>query len=139
MTLEGITIEKCQSLWPELVQIESKYHSQLETDKRYQGYLRRQQADIDAMRKDENVLIPEEIDFAKIGGLSAESQDLLTRYQPETLGQASRIPGLTPAALVAVLRHLRAWADESDESDEKQDKVTSSATSSARSSTTVSS
>ena len=124
LTLEGITIEKCQALWPELAQIESKYHSQLETDKRYQGYLRRQQADIDAMRKDENVLIPEEMDFAKIGGLSAESQDLLTRYQPETLGQASRIPGLTPAALVAVLRHLRASTDESDVS---QDKVTSSA------------
>ena len=77
------------------------------------------------MRKDENVLIPEEMDFAKIGGLSAESQDLLMRYQPETLGQASRIPGLTPAALVAVLRHLRTLADESDE---KQDKVTSSGT-----------
>ena len=127
LTLEGITIEKCQSLWPELAQIERKYHSQLETDKRYQGYLRRQQADIDAMRKDENVLIPEEMDFAKIGGLSAESQDLLMRYQPETLGQASRIPGLTPAALVAVLRHLRTSADESDE---RQDKVTSSAPSS---------
>jgi len=129
LTLEGITIEKCQSLWPELAQIERKYHSQLETDKRYQGYLRRQQADIDAMRKDENVLIPEEMDFAKIGGLSAESQDLLMRYQPETLGQASRIPGLTPAALVAVLRHLRTSADESDE---RQDKVTSSAPSSAK-------
>ena len=124
LTLEGITIEKCQALWPELAQIEAKYHSQLETDKRYQGYLRRQQADIDAMRKDENVLIPEEMDFAKIGGLSAESQDLLTRYQPETLGQASRIPGLTPAALVAVLRHLRASSDEGEDS---QDKVTSSA------------
>ena len=48
------------------------------------------------------------MDISKIGGLSAESQDLLKRYQPETLGQASRIPGLTPAALVAVLRYLRA-------------------------------
>ena len=62
------------------------------------------------MRKDENVLIPDDIDFSKIGGLSAESQDLLKRYQPETLGQASRIPGLTPAALVAVLRNIRATA-----------------------------
>ncbi|MGC6516942.1 MAG: tRNA uridine-5-carboxymethylaminomethyl(34) synthesis enzyme MnmG [Candidatus Puniceispirillaceae bacterium] len=107
LTLEGITIEKCQSLWPELAAIDKAYHAQLETDKRYQGYLRRQQADIEAMRKDENVLIGDDIDFAKIGGLSAESQDLLRRYQPETLGQASRIPGLTPAALVAVLRHIR--------------------------------
>ena len=110
LTLEGITIEKCMSLWPELEKIDAKYHSQLETDRRYQGYLRRQKADIIAMRKDENVLIPDDIDFSKIGGLSAESQDLLKRYQPETLGQASRIPGLTPAALVAVLRNIRATA-----------------------------
>ena len=119
LTLERITIAKCQNLWPELAQIAPQYHSQLETDKRYQGYLRRQQADIDAMRKDENVLIPDDMDFTKIGGLSAESQDLLIRYQPETLGQASRIPGLTPAALVAVLRHLRAATAEID-SDETQ-------------------
>ena len=67
-------------------------------------------ADIEAMRKDENVIIPDDIDFGAIGGLSAESQDLLKRYHPETLGQASRIPALTPAALVAVLRYLRANA-----------------------------
>ena len=117
LTLEGVTIEKCMSLWPELAEIETRYHAQLETDRRYQGYLRRQQADIDAMRKDENVAIPDDIDFAKIGGLSSESKDLLKRYQPETLGQASRIPGLTPAALVAVLRHLRAshLAEEGDD------------------------
>ena len=107
LTLEGITIEKCRALWPELAAIDPHYHAQLETDQRYKGYLRRQQADIDAMRKDENVIIPDGIDVSQIGGLSAESQDLLKRYQPETLGQASRIPGLTPAALVAVLRYLR--------------------------------
>ena len=108
LTLEGVTIEACMSLWPELAQINSRYHRQLETDQRYQGYLNRQLADIEAMRRDENVLIPDDMDISKIGGLSAESQDLLKRYQPETLGQASRIPGLTPAALVAVLRYLRA-------------------------------
>ena len=114
LTLEGVTIAKCQSLWPDLGQIDKKYHSQLETDQRYQGYLRRQQADIEAMRKDENVLIPDDIDFSKIGGLSSESQDLLVRYAPETLGQASRIPGLTPAALVAVLRYIRAGVSVSE-------------------------
>ena len=110
LTLEGITIDKCCAIWPELEQIPQKYHAQLETDQRYQGYLRRQMADIEAMRKDENVIIPDDIDFGAIGGLSAESQDLLKRYHPETLGQASRIPALTPAALVAVLRYLRANA-----------------------------
>ena len=108
LTLEGVTIEACMFLWPELAHINSRYHRQLETDQRYQGYLNRQLADIEAMRRDENVLIPDDMDISKIGGLSAESQDLLKRYQPETLGQASRIPGLTPAALVAVLRYLRA-------------------------------
>ena len=108
LTLEGVKIADCMRLWPELSQIEARYHSQLETDQRYQGYLNRQLADIEAMRRDENVLIPDDMDVSKIGGLSAESQDLLKRYQPETLGQASRIPGLTPAALVAVLRYLRA-------------------------------
>ena len=111
LTLEGVRIEDCMRLWPELAQIDARYHSQLETDQRYQGYLNRQLADIEAMRRDENVLIPEDMDVSKIGGLSSESQDLLKRYQPETLGQASRIPGLTPAALVAVLRYLRAQDD----------------------------
>ena len=127
LTLENVTIEKCMALWPELSAIDSRYHAQLETDRRYQGYLRRQQADIDAMRKDENVSIPDDIDFTKIGGLSAESKDLLKRYAPETLGQASRIPGLTPAALVAVLRHLRA-SHPVDEGDHNVPSVTSSST-----------
>ena len=108
LTLEGITIQDCSRLWPELTDIPDALHSQLETDQRYQGYLSRQLADIEAMRKDENVIIPDDMNYAVIGGLSAESIDLLQRYEPETLGQASRIPGLTPAALVAVLRHLRA-------------------------------
>lgn len=108
LTLEGITIQACTRLWPELSAIPEALHSQLETDQRYQGYLSRQLADIEAMRKDENVVIPDDMRYEAIGGLSAESIDLLQRYEPETLGQASRIPGLTPAALVAVLRHLRA-------------------------------
>ena len=120
LTLEGVRIEDCMRLWPELSQIDARYHSQLETDQRYQGYLNRQLADIEAMRRDENVLIPDDMDVSKIGGLSAESQDLLKRYQPETLGQASRIPGLTPAALVAVLRYLRAQDDISPPLDKAQ-------------------
>ena len=59
------------------------------------------------MRRDDAVKIPNHIDISAIGGLSAESKDLLSRYQPQTIGQASRIPGMTPAAIVALLRHLR--------------------------------
>ena len=90
-----------------MADIDIKFHNQLETDCRYSGYLARQQADIEAMRRDDALKIPPETSFASIGGLSAESCDLLQRYQPETIGQASRIPGMTPAALVAVLRYIK--------------------------------
>ena len=107
LALDGITFPDCLRLWPELGQIDKALHSQLETDCRYSGYLARQQADIDAMRRDNALKIPPQTDFSAIGGLSAESCDLLQRFQPETIGQASRIPGMTPAALVAVLRYLK--------------------------------
>ena len=107
LALDGIRIVDCQRLWPELADIDIKFHNQLETDSRYSGYLARQQADIEAMRRDDALKIPPETSFASIGGLSAESCDLLQRYQPETIGQASRIPGMTPAALVAVLRYIK--------------------------------
>ena len=107
LALEGIHILDCQRLWPELADIDVKFHSQLKTDCRYSGYLARQQADIEAMRRDDALKIPPQTSFASIGGLSAESCDLLQRYQPETIGQASRIPGMTPAALVAVLRYSK--------------------------------
>jgi len=107
LALEGVRLVDCKRLWPELEDIDSKLHSQLETDCRYSGYLARQQADIEAMRRDDALRIPPQTSFLAIGGLSAESCDLLQRYQPETIGQASRIPGITPAALVAVLRYLK--------------------------------
>ena len=115
LALEGVRLVDCKRLWPELEDIDSKLHSQIETDCRYSGYLARQQADIEAMRRDDALRIPPQTSFLAIGGLSSESCDLLQRYQPETIGQASRIPGMTPAALVAVLRHLK-----------KERKVTSS-------------
>jgi tRNA uridine 5-carboxymethylaminomethyl modification enzyme len=107
LALEGVRLFDCQRLWPELADIDTKLHNQLETDCRYSGYLARQHADIEAMRRDDALRIPSQISFSAIGGLSAESCDLLQRYQPETIGQASRIPGMTPAALVAVLRYLK--------------------------------
>ena len=107
LALEGVRLVDCKRLWPELEDIDSKLHSQLETDCRYSGYLARQQADIEAMRRDDALRIPPQTSFLAIGGLSAEACDLLQRYQPETIGQASRIPGMTPAALVAVLRYLK--------------------------------
>ena len=107
LTLESIGIAEILSLWPALEAISPRLHSQLEADYRYAGYVDRQQADIDALRRDEAVTIPAQIDFAAVGGLSAESKDILRRFQPETIGHANRLPGLTPAAVVAVLRHIK--------------------------------
>jgi tRNA uridine 5-carboxymethylaminomethyl modification enzyme len=107
LTLESIGIAEILPLWPALETISPRLHSQLEADYRYAGYVDRQQADIDALRRDEAVTIPAQIDFAAVGGLSAESKDILRRFQPETIGHANRLPGLTPAAVVAVLRHIK--------------------------------
>ena len=107
LTLEGIDISRILSLWPALDEISPSLHSQLEADYRYAGYIGRQQADIDALRRDEALLIPIHTDFASVGGLSTESKDVLLRFQPETIGHANRLPGLTPAAVVAVLRHIK--------------------------------
>lgn len=107
LTRDGIKIAHLLALWPELNEIPEALHGQLETDCRYRGYVRRQQGDIDALRRDEKLLIPQDISYGAIGGLSAESVDILQRHQPETIGQASRLPGLTPAAVVAVIRYLR--------------------------------
>ena len=108
LAYDGVSITDCLTIWPELAEIPHNLHQQLETDCKYAGYLRRQTADIEAMRRDEALIIPDDIDYSLIGGLSAESQDLLAKHQPETLAQAGRIPGLTPAAQLAVLRYIRA-------------------------------
>ena len=107
LTLEGISITKLLHLWPNLKAIPPFLHSQLEADYRYSGYIGRQQADIDALRRDEAVIIPAHTDFGSVGGLSAESKDILCVLQPETIGHANRLPGLTPAAVVALLRHIK--------------------------------
>ena len=107
LSLESVRFVDIQSLWPELMAIPNHLHAQLSADCRYAGYVGRQQSDIDALRRDEAVLIPPHTDFTLVGGLSAESRDILLKYQPETIGQANRLPGLTPAAVVLVLRHVK--------------------------------
>ena len=107
LSLESVGFADIQSLWPELAVIPDHLHAQLSADCRYAGYVGRQQSDIDALRRDEAVLIPPHTDFTMVGGLSAESRDILQKYQPETISQANRLPGLTPAAVISVLRHVK--------------------------------
>ena len=80
---------------------------QLETESKYAGYLKRQQADIDIFKKDENLKLREDIDYRKIGGLSNEMVAKLSKIRPSTVGEASRIPGVTPAAVTAILGYVK--------------------------------
>lgn len=80
---------------------------QLEIQVRYAGYLGRQEADIERRRKNESKVIPEEFDYGRVKGLSSEAMEKLNRIRPDTIGQASRIPGMTPAAISLLLIHMK--------------------------------
>lgn len=94
-------------LWPGLSEISEAILEQLEADSIYAGYIDRQQADIEAFRKDEKMTLPADIDYATVAGLSTEIVQKLSRIRPATLGQASRIEGMTPAAVTAVLLNVK--------------------------------
>jgi tRNA uridine 5-carboxymethylaminomethyl modification enzyme len=94
-------------IWPELAGLRPDVAEQMEIDGRYAGYLDRQEADILAFRRDEALQLPPELDYSGIGSLSAECRLKLMATRPATLGQAARIPGMTPAALTALLGHVR--------------------------------
>tara|TARA_Y100001934_G_scaffold282102_1_gene394412 strand:+ start:4930 stop:6804 length:1875 start_codon:yes stop_codon:yes gene_type:complete len=100
-------IDAVTRIWPQTQEIDNEILQQVAHDSLYAGYLDRQQADIAAFRKDESLSLPAYLDYGAIGGLSNEMREKLGAAQPETLGAASRIPGVTPAALMALLRHVR--------------------------------
>jgi tRNA uridine 5-carboxymethylaminomethyl modification enzyme len=103
----GIGWVELARLWPALKEIESRVIDQVEIEARYAGYLDRQEADILAFRRDEQLRLPADLDYAAVGGLSAECRAKLAAVRPANLGQAGRISGMTPAALTALLRHVR--------------------------------
>ncbi len=80
---------------------------QVEIQVKYQGYIDRQNEEIDSRRDIETLKLPEDIDYAKVKGLSAEVQQKLNQHKPETVGQASRISGVTPAAVALLMVHLK--------------------------------
>ncbi len=94
-------------LWPELAAIPSAVLDQFEADSLYSGYLDRQSADIAAFRRDESLALPDDLDYREVAGLSTEAAQKLARIRPATLGQASRIEGMTPAALTALLLKVK--------------------------------
>jgi tRNA uridine 5-carboxymethylaminomethyl modification enzyme len=84
-----------------------RIRSLLETEALYAGYLQRQESDVRAFRREEQATLAADVDFAQIGGLSAELREKLARIRPASLGAAARIQGMTPAALAALAAHVR--------------------------------
>ncbi len=104
---DGVTLSRLCEIWPEINKIDNSLWTRIEGDGKYAVYVGRQQADIDAFRRDEALAIPATLDYSAVGSLSNEIRDKLQRVRPETLGHAARIPGMTPAALTALLAHVR--------------------------------
>jgi len=103
-----IDFARLRQIWPdELSEISPDIAQQIEIDAMYQGYLDRQQQDVEAFRKDEALLIPEAVDFDNIPGLSNEMREKFKTARPATLGAAARIAGVTPAALTLLLGHIK--------------------------------
>jgi tRNA uridine 5-carboxymethylaminomethyl modification enzyme len=102
-----LTDEQVRTIWPDATTVDTAILTQLRIESLYSGYVDRQAADIAAFRRDEALHIPADIDYAAIGGLKGEVIEKLSSVRPVTLGQASRIPGVTPAALTALLAHVR--------------------------------
>jgi tRNA uridine 5-carboxymethylaminomethyl modification enzyme len=107
LAMPDIDFAKLANIWPQLASIPAAITEQLEVDAHYTGYLERQTADILAFRRDEALVLPVDIDYGAIHGLSAEARQKLERIRPMTLGQAARIDGVTPAVLTLVLAHVR--------------------------------
>ena len=98
------TVEKFDS---EIKGIDDKIYEQVEIDAKYSGYLKREYEDIKVFKRDENLKIRDDIDYSKIGGLSTEMVQRFTAVKPKTIGEASRITGVTPAAVTAILGYIK--------------------------------
>jgi tRNA uridine 5-carboxymethylaminomethyl modification enzyme len=102
-----ISFEDLTRVWPQIGAWSPAVREQIEIDAGYAGYLDRQAADAEAFRRDEDLRLPADLDYATIGGLSNEVRGKLTNVRPLTLGQAARIEGVTPGALTALLAYVR--------------------------------
>ena len=107
LSQKGVNMMKIREIWPEIDYFSSEIDTQLEINSHYRGYLKKQNADILAFKKDENLKIPKNIDYDKFSGFSNEVKSKFKRIRPKTLGQALRIDGITPAAVYILLSHVK--------------------------------
>ncbi len=102
-----MSLDRLLPVWPELAGLDAATAGQLEIEGKYRGYLDRQEADIRAYRRDEDLSLPDDLDYAAIGSLSSEVRQKLSAARPASLAAAARIPGVTPAAITALLGHVK--------------------------------
>jgi tRNA uridine 5-carboxymethylaminomethyl modification enzyme len=107
LSYPGMGFARLAEIWPELRETEPAIAAQIEIDARYSSYVKRQEVDVAALKKDEAVAIPASFDYATLPGLKAELRQKLAQRQPATLAQASRIEGMTPAALMLILSAVK--------------------------------
>ena len=107
LSQRGVDMMKIREIWPEIPYISKELDENLEIQAHYKGYLTKQNADILAFKKDENLKIPNNIDYEALSGLSTEVKSKFKKIKPETMGQALRIDGITPAAVYILLSHVK--------------------------------
>jgi tRNA uridine 5-carboxymethylaminomethyl modification enzyme len=107
LSYPGVDFTKLATIWPRFGDIDAKIAEQIEIDAKYDVYLSRQAADVAAYRRDESFMLPDDIDYTALPGLSNEVKQKLQRHRPRTIGHAARIDGVTPAALTLLVAHVR--------------------------------
>ena len=107
LTQKDVYMSKIRDIWPEIHNYGPEIDEQVEINSHYRGYLKKQKADILAFKRDENLVIPENIDYEQFSGLSNEVKAKFKKIKPKTMGQALRIDGITPAAVYILLSHVK--------------------------------
>ena len=107
LAYNNITFDELIKIWPEFISIDDESREQINIESKYKGYFDRQKDDIKNFKKDEGLFLPNNLNYSEIGSLSSEAVEKLSLIQPKTLGAASRISGITPAAIVALLRYVK--------------------------------
>ena len=107
LSQKGVNMNNIREIWPEITKNSKEIDESLEIEAHYKGYLTKQSADILAFKKDENLKIPKNIDYEALSGLSNEVKSKFKKIKPQTMGQALRIDGITPAAVYILLSHVK--------------------------------
>jgi len=104
---KGVNMNKIREIWPDIPFFNDKIDEQIKINAHYKGYLKKQKADILAFKRDENLIIPDNVNYDDLSGLSNEVKAKFKQIKPKTMGQALRIDGITPAAVYILLSHVK--------------------------------